>query len=703
MSEVCIKCGHKEFDNDGNCFYCLTYGVKWFKAGTVLDGRYEIKKAIKAGGMGAVYKGFDTRLTQLCAIKEMLNQEETDLEYMKKRFMEEAKLLADLRHNGIPRVTDYFTHQNRYYLIMDYLDGIDLFTYITVNCNNMGVDEKFVVKIGIDVCDILIYLHNQKPKPILHRDIKPSNIFLCNDGRVMLIDFGLARPVNPDTSTEKTIVGTMGYASLEQYQGQPEPRSDLYGLAAVMYFLLTAVQPGPLKFPPLKETRPDVSSWLEKIVKKALSLYPENRFSSALEMKEVLEEKRDPGEFNDDSGDLEEVRKELINEDISTSKKGLFAQKRVQKEHVKETAFIISSASDVDRILEMAEKQDQRALEPLIKLLTMEEFKGKRRKIVDLLGNFKDDRVVEPLIKMLSSPDEIIRRYTPMSLAKIGARVAIKDIGKLLKDSSLAVQKSALQAIGDLTEKNIMDFLSLFLGKNLEIYRDKFPEDKNLYFDTVEELIVNLAENKNMLKCYINLSILYEIDGKYFEAETYMKKAIEIRKKDINLRLLYVRILMELKNYEEAEENIKKILEVKGDNVKFQIIYGEILTNLKRYQEAIEIYDEIYISCQEEDIEYKLIELYYSYGKKLEQNSRDLALTQYRKALMLNPGYKEKNFFEALIQFKSGRIKKSINVLKKYMDENPDGLWYDKGLKLMDEIKNSPFPGVISWIKGLLD
>jgi serine/threonine protein kinase/Tfp pilus assembly protein PilF len=703
MSEVCIKCGHKDFDSQGNCLYCSTYGVKWFKPGTVLDSRYEIKKAIKAGGMGAVYKGVDTRLSQLCAIKEMLNQEETDPEYMKKRFMAEAKLLADLRHNGIPRVTDYFTHQKRYYLIMDYLDGIDLFTYITVNCKNIGVDEKFVVKIGIDVCDILIYLHNQKPEPILHRDIKPSNIFLCNDGRVMLIDFGLARPVNPDTSSEKTIVGTMGYASLEQYQGHPEPRSDLYGLAAAMYFLLTAIQPGPLKFPPLKEARTDVSSWLEKIVKKALSLYPENRFSSALEMKEVLEEKRDPGEFKDDSGDLEEVRKELINEDITTSKKGFFTQKKISKEHIKETAFIISSTSDVEKIMEMAEKSDERALEPLIKILSMEEFKEKHRKVVDLLGNFKDEKVVEPLVKMLSSPDEIIRRYTPVSLAKIGARRAIKDIGKLLKDPSIAVQKSALQAIGDLTEKNIMDFLSLFLGKNMESYRDKFPEDKNLYFDTVEDLILNLAENKNMLKCYIHLSILYEIDGKYFEAETYMKKAIEIRKKDINLRVIYVRILMRLKNYEEAEENMKKVLEIKGDDMKLQLIYGEILTNLKKYQEAIEIYDEIYISCQEEDIEHKLIEIYYSYGKKLEQHSRDLALTQYNRALMLNPGYKEKDFFEALILFKSGRIKKSISILKKYMDENPDGLWYDKGSKLMDEIKNSPFPGVISWIKGLLD
>ncbi|MEQ8223355.1 MAG: HEAT repeat domain-containing protein [Candidatus Eremiobacterota bacterium] len=703
MSEACIKCGHKDFDNDGNCIYCLTYGVKWFKPGTVLDGRYEIKTSIKAGGMGAVYKGFDTRLSQLCAIKEMLNQEETDLEYMKKRFMEEAKLLADLRHNGIPRVTDYFTHQNRYYLIMDYLDGIDLFTYITVKCNNTGVDEKFVVKIGIDVCDILVYLHNQKPKPILHRDIKPSNIFLCNDGRIMLIDFGLARPVNPDTSTEKTIVGTMGYASLEQYQGQPEPRSDLYGLAAVMYFLLTAVQPGPLKFPPLKETRSDVSPWLEKIVKKALSLYPENRFASALEMKEVLEEKRDLGEFNDDSGDLEKVRKEFIEEEVSTSKKGLFAQKRVPKEQVKETALIISSASDVDRVIEMAEKQDQRALEPLIKLLNMEEFKAKHRKIVDLLGNFKDERVIEPLIKMLSSPDEIIRRYTPASLAKIGARIAIKDIGKLIKDPSPAVQKSALQALGDLTEKNIMDFLALFVGKNLEPYRDRFPEDKNLYFDTVEDLIVSMAENKNMLKCYVHLAVLYEIDGKYFEAETYMRKAIEIRKKDINLRVIYVKILMGFRSYEEAEENMRKILELKGDDVNFQLLYGEILTNLKKYQEAIELYDEIYISCQEEDIEHKLIELYYLFGKKLEQHSRDLALTQYKKALMLNPGYKEKDFFEALILFKSGRIKKSINVLKKYIDENPDGLWHDKGLKLMDEIKNSPFPGVIPWIKGLLD
>ena len=701
--ECCAQCGHKEFDDLGNCLHCNPYGIRWLKEGTVLDGRYEIKKSIKAGGMGAVYQGYDLRLKQFCAVKEMHSHDEGNLAYLKKRFMEEAKLLADLRHNGIPRVTDYFTHENFYYLIMDYLDGVDLVNFIKIERDNRGLDEENVVKLAISVCDILIYLHNQKPKPVLHRDIKPSNIFLCKDERVMLIDFGLARPVNPESMTEKTIVGTVGYAPIEQYQGHPEPRSDLYALGGVMHFLLTAIQPSPYNAKPISEVRPDVSPWLLNIIRKALSLSPDSRFASALEMKEVLERKKDIGEYIEDSSyELEKIQRQFFPEDQSfTSRKGFLTQKKVTKEHtVKASFYNISEPAGVEKIMEMAEKGNEMAIEPLIEMISSEAFADKHRKIVELLGNFKDERVIEPLVKMLSHPDETIRRYAPMAIGKTGCKKPLKELCKLLKDPGLAVRKSALGAIGDLTDKNIMDFLSLFLTGNRDEHIESSHISKDLYFDSLEELIICLTENRELLKCYVHLSILYNMDGKFFEAEDFMKKALHIEEDNQSLRLFYVKILMKLEKYSEAEKHMKKIDIT--DNPDLQALYGEILACEGKYPEAIEIYDELYLTEQSDEREDKLRDLYYAFGRELEQTSKELALVQYEKAFMINPGYKGKDFFESLTLFKSGKIRKSAKILKKYMDENPQGKWYDKALKLMDEINSSPFPGIVPWIKDFL-
>ncbi|HPZ08511.1 MAG TPA: protein kinase [Candidatus Eremiobacteraeota bacterium] len=668
MSDVCSKCGYSDFDEQGNCIYCTSYNIKWLRPGTILDSRYEIQKAIKAGGMGAVYKGLDKRLTQACAIKEMLNQDEDNLDYMKKKFLEEAKLLADLRHTGIPRVTDYFTENNRYYLIMDYLDGCDLHTYVTELYTDKGLDEATVVKWAIEICDILIYLHNQKPKPILHRDIKPSNVFLCYDGRIMLIDFGLARPINPDSLSEKTMIGTIGYAPLEQYQGHPETRSDIYSLGAVMHFLLSAVQSPPLKFDPITKFRPDVSPWLENIIKKAVSLYADNRFSSALEMKGVLEKNRDLGEYRDDSGDLEKVQKQIVYEGPS-SRKGFLIHKKTFKEKTQaKTAENISDPVYIEKIMSWGEKSDERALESILQMLKSPKFADKHKKIVELLGNYKDEKVVDPLIKMLSHEDEIIRRYAPVSLARVGAKRAIKDLLPLLKDPQVTVQKSALKAIGELTDRHVIDFLSIFLTKDPEEYMLLFPKDESLYFNSIEELILNLSMEKDLLKCHVHLAALYGIEERYFQ----------------------------------AEERIKKASQLKKDNIHITLLYADILARQRKHAEAIEVCDEVYIRTESFKIEDKLRELYYNYGRECEHdNNIEGALSNYQKAIVLNPSYKEKKFFESLIMLRKQKIKKGIRMFKKYMEENPEGTWYKEAEKIIEEIRNSPFPGIVTWLKGL--
>jgi len=704
MPPFCTQCGRGDFDEKGNCLYCSGSGIKWLTSGTLLDGRYEITGAIKAGGMGAIYRAFDRRLQQVCALKEMLSEEDSDFEYLKKRFLYEAKLLADLRHNGIPRVTDYFTQNNRYYLVMDYLEGRDLFSYIDEERQATGIEEEQAVKWAKEICSILIYLHGQKPHPVLHRDLKPSNIFLCNDKRLMLIDFGLARTVNPDSCTEKSLVGTLGYAPMEQYQGHPEPRSDIYSLGAVMHFLLTAIQPAPFKFEPLRSVRPDVSEWLENIIKKALSIKPENRFSSALEFKEVLEKKKEAGEYKDDSGDLEKIQEELSADGKGhLLQKGFLLHRRDIKDRGQSTIlFDVSKEADVEAAMDLAEKGDERVTDVLIKMFSSKDFEDRHRKIVHLLGNYKSEEVVETLVKALASPDETIRRYAPMSLAKGGSKNALKDLTGLLIDSSVPVRKSALKAIGQLSGNPHMYFLELYLTEDKKNYIDKFPGDVTLYFETLEELVFNLAKNTNPLQCYVHLAILYEVDGKYSEAEENIKKALEIKKEDINILNIYLRILMGLKNYQEAEKNIKKIYKLKKADTNLKLTHAQILLELKKYAGAIEIYDEVYLEKQQDEIEDKLREAYYYYGRDLEKAGRpEEAIEQYEKACLLNPAYKEKEFFDALVHFKNKKYKKSLKSLKSYIAGNPEGNWYEKALKLKEEIETSPFPGLVSWVKGL--
>lgn len=271
--------------------------------GDLIDRRYKVVKHIATGGMGAVYKGEDTRLQTVVAIKEMIDffQTEEDKNYAIKRFREEALLLADLRHPNIPRVTDNFIENNKYYLTMDFVEGKSTEKIILEN-GGRGLPEKRVVEWGIQICDVLDFLHSRNP-PIIYRDMKPSNVMICDDDNVMLVDFGIARHFSP--RRPGTMIGTHGYAPPEQYKGNTEPKSDIYALAATMHHLLTGNDPTkgvPFNFKPIRQLRPELSEGLERILVKALENLPDRRYNTAGEMKNELEKLRVGGGSGMSSG-----------------------------------------------------------------------------------------------------------------------------------------------------------------------------------------------------------------------------------------------------------------------------------------------------------------------------------------------------------------------------------------------------------------
>ena len=272
---------------------------KQLEPGTVLMGRYEIVRRIGGGGMGAVYLAKDHNLGEAPrAVKEMIESHIDDAQHEKAigDFKRESLLLTSLEHPSIPTIYDYFYDgaAGRFYLVMKYISGGDIAARLR-NAPGNRIDEKTVTDWAVQIADVLDYLHNQ-PKPIIYRDLKPANLMIDgNSGRVMLIDFGIARWV---AAQEKgvTAVGTMGYAPPELFSGKVEPRSDIYGLGATMFHLLTGSDPqdNPLlifdftKNPRPRQINPAISSEMERVLMRAVEYKPENRFRSAAEMRVAL-------------------------------------------------------------------------------------------------------------------------------------------------------------------------------------------------------------------------------------------------------------------------------------------------------------------------------------------------------------------------------------------------------------------------------
>src|ERR1041385_4887775 len=273
--------------------------VKQLATNTVLNGRYEIVRRIGGGGMGAVYLAKDRNLGDAPrAVKEMVESHLDPTQHEKAigDFKRESLLLTSLEHPCIPTIYDYFYDEalGRFYLVMKYISGGDLASRMRAAVAGK-IDEKTVTDWGMQVADVLDYLHS-RPKPIIYRDLKPANLMIDgNTGRVMLIDFGIARWVSQQEKGV-TAVGTMGYAPPELFSGRVQPASDVYSLGATMFHLLTGADPqdNPLlifdfsKNPRPRQITPSLSSEMEMILMRAVEYRPEDRYRTAGELRNEL-------------------------------------------------------------------------------------------------------------------------------------------------------------------------------------------------------------------------------------------------------------------------------------------------------------------------------------------------------------------------------------------------------------------------------
>jgi eukaryotic-like serine/threonine-protein kinase len=246
--------------------------------GSVLHDRYRIEGKLGKGGMGAVYLAFDQTLQLRVALKENLNLNPES----ERQFHREATLLASLRHPHLPRVTDHFILESQQYLVMDFIEGVDLHARAAESPPTVEEVLGWAQELG----SALTYLHTRQP-PVIHRDIKPANIKLQPDGRVVLVDFGIAKLFEQTQTTTGARGLTPGFSPPEQYGGaRTDARSDEFSLAATIYNLLTARAPADSiermlnkeQLIPARQINPGVPPHVDAALLRALSIDQEERF-----------------------------------------------------------------------------------------------------------------------------------------------------------------------------------------------------------------------------------------------------------------------------------------------------------------------------------------------------------------------------------------------------------------------------------------
>ena len=274
-----------------------TGGSRTLAPGARLEnGRYVIEKVLGQGGMGAALLAKDTRVSnKLVVIKELIsdNTDPAKRQEDVRNFEREVETLANLDHPLIPNVTDSFQEGSHYFMVQEYAAGENLEDRI--ERLNQPLPEEEVLTYASQVLDILDYLGQQNP-PIVHRDIKPANIIISNrNKRTYLVDFGIARAEVAKSAKRKqtSALGTPGYAPPEQYQGNADPRSDLYALAATMHHLLTNRDPRnypPFAYPSARSLNPKLSLETERVLNRALMIDINKRYQNAAAMKHDIDE-----------------------------------------------------------------------------------------------------------------------------------------------------------------------------------------------------------------------------------------------------------------------------------------------------------------------------------------------------------------------------------------------------------------------------
>ena len=260
------------------------------KIGSLVDGKYKILSEIGRGGMSVVYMAINEKANKTWAVKEVRKDGRMDFNIVRQGLLAEIDTLKRLSHPNLPSIVDLIEDETSFIIVMDYIEGRSLDKVIA---EAGAQDEALVVEWAKQLCDVLGYLHSQKP-PIIYRDMKPANVMLKPNGSIMVIDFGTAKNYEIEYG-ETTGIGTVGYAAPEQYigsgLGRTDARTDIYCLGITLYYLLTNIDPckNLISDKSVRAIHPALSHGLDAIIKKCTEFQPSDRYQSCAELMYDLE------------------------------------------------------------------------------------------------------------------------------------------------------------------------------------------------------------------------------------------------------------------------------------------------------------------------------------------------------------------------------------------------------------------------------
>jgi len=468
----------------------------------LFDGKYQIVKKIGQGGMGEVYLAKNIKLDTLWAIKKISKSSKDKLD-----FLAEPNIMKKLNHPAIVRIFDIVEDEENIYIVEDYVEGVSLEEQLN---KFRKFDEKLVINWAKQICDALSYLHTLKPNAIVYRDMKPSNLMVEKDGKIKIIDFGIAREYKTDSDSDTTYIGTKGYAAPEQYgTAQTDSRTDIYSLGVTLYHLATGKSPNdpPYEIRPIREFNPNLSKGLEYIIGKCTMQDPNKRYQSIAKLL-------------DDLTNIQRFNKEY--------------KRQVRINNLKVLLFIGSLAlfSAITRagFLQLAQEK-------------LDAYNSTISAGISLLGNKQYDKAVAAFAEASSKMPDKLDAYRETAQVYLNMGDYDKCIEYIEKEVYIT-QPSAAK------DEDILYVLgtAYFNNKNYEMASAKFSEASKINPNAVQytrDLAVTLArmgsldEASELLKDLKQKGTVEEVtwyvSGEIFAAQKRFNEAFESFEKSLNL------------------------------------------------------------------------------------------------------------------------------------------------------------------------
>ena len=253
--------------------------------GQIIDGKFKILQPLGHGGMSRIYLAEDIRLGKRWVVKEIpkvIGRKENTL--FIQAAISEAQIIKSLDHPAVVRIVDIIQDKKALYIVEDYVQGR---SFQELAQEGSAIEPEELKQWAVQLCQVLIYLHSRKP-PVIYRDLKPENIILTDSGHIRLVDFGIARRYRPEGGRDTVYLGTVRFAAPEQFEeygAQTDMRTDIYGFGKTLQYMVYFCE--------------EVSREVYSVIEKCIEEDPKDRYQSAEELLEAMEEIRDFGKHTD--------------------------------------------------------------------------------------------------------------------------------------------------------------------------------------------------------------------------------------------------------------------------------------------------------------------------------------------------------------------------------------------------------------------